>query len=49
MELDGLLAALSRGETITDDSPWHQLMHRTSQEALRITAEWRLPRTGQGP
>ncbi|MGO1975480.1 MAG: DapH/DapD/GlmU-related protein, partial [Propionibacteriaceae bacterium] len=39
MELDGLLAALDAGEMITAESPWHQVMHRTSQEALRITGE----------
>ncbi|WP_372696930.1 DapH/DapD/GlmU-related protein [Arthrobacter sp. JSM 101049] len=39
MELDDLLAALNAGHTITGDSPWHRVMHRTSQEALRITGE----------
>lgn len=39
MELADLLAALNAGETITGDSPWHQVMHSTSQEALRITGE----------
>ncbi len=39
MELDDLLAALNAGETITGDSPLHAVMHRTSQEALRITGE----------
>lgn len=39
MELDDLLAELNAGHTITGDSPWHQVMHRTSQEALRITGE----------
>ncbi|MDQ2661452.1 MAG: sugar O-acetyltransferase [Actinomycetota bacterium] len=36
---DDLLAALNAGETITGDSPLHAVMHRTSQEALRITGE----------
>lgn len=39
MELDELLEALDAGQTITGDSPFHQVMHRTSQEALRITGE----------
>lgn len=39
MELDDLLAELNAGHTITGDSPWHRVMHRTSQEALRITGE----------
>ncbi|WP_458115992.1 DapH/DapD/GlmU-related protein [Arthrobacter sp. D2-10] len=39
MELHDLLDALNRGETITGNSPFHEVMHRTSQEALRITAE----------
>ena len=39
MELDDLLTALDAGETITGNSPLHQVMHRTSQNALRITGE----------
>lgn len=39
MELNDLLAALNAGKTITGDSPLHAVMHKTSQEALRITAE----------
>lgn len=39
MELDDLLAALNAGRTITGDSPLHEVMHRTSQDALRITGE----------
>lgn len=39
MELNDLLEALNAGDTITGDSPWHQVMHQTSQEALRITGE----------
>ncbi|WP_417217057.1 DapH/DapD/GlmU-related protein [Arthrobacter sp.] len=39
MELDDLLQALNAGQAIPGDSPWHLLMHRTSQEALRITGE----------
>ncbi|MFC4429398.1 DapH/DapD/GlmU-related protein [Citricoccus alkalitolerans] len=39
MELEDLLAALNAGETITGDSPLHEVMHHTSQEALRLTAE----------
>ncbi|GAA1800662.1 sugar O-acetyltransferase [Agromyces neolithicus] len=39
MELDDLLQALNAGDTITGDSPLHEVMHRTSQEALRITSE----------
>lgn len=39
MELDDLLNAMNAGQTITGDSPLHDVMHRTSQEALRITGE----------
>ncbi|GGK63216.1 DapH/DapD/GlmU-related protein [Ornithinimicrobium pekingense] len=39
MDLEDLLRALRAGETITGGSPLHEVMHRTSQEALRITAE----------
>jgi acetyltransferase-like isoleucine patch superfamily enzyme len=39
MDLDDLLEQLNAGRTITGDSPLHRVMHRTSQEALRITGE----------
>lgn len=39
MNLDDLLRALNSGETITGDSPLHEVMHRVSQEALRIAGE----------
>lgn len=39
MDLEDLLRALRAGETITGGSPLHAVMHRTSQEALRIIAE----------
>jgi acetyltransferase-like isoleucine patch superfamily enzyme len=39
VELDQLLEALNAGQTITGDSPLHRVMHRTSQDALRITGE----------
>jgi acetyltransferase-like isoleucine patch superfamily enzyme len=39
MELDDLLEALDAGRTITGDSPLHRVMHRVSQDALRITGE----------
>ncbi|WP_253375265.1 DapH/DapD/GlmU-related protein [Okibacterium sp. HSC-33S16] len=39
MDLDDLLRSLNAGHTITGDSPLHEVMHRWSQEALRITAE----------
>lgn len=39
MELDDLLEALNAGRTIAGDSPLHEVMHRISQEALRITGE----------
>lgn len=39
MELDQLLEELNAGRTITGDSPLHEVMHRISQEALRITGE----------
>ncbi|MET0932119.1 MAG: DapH/DapD/GlmU-related protein [Mycetocola sp.] len=39
MELDDLLDALNAGQTIAGDSPFHEVMHRASQTALRITGE----------
>lgn len=39
MELKDLVKALNNGQTIASDSPLHEVMHRSSQEALRITAE----------
>ncbi|WP_298584498.1 DapH/DapD/GlmU-related protein [uncultured Kocuria sp.] len=39
MELTDLLEALDAGRTITGDSPLHEVMHRVSQDALRITGE----------
>jgi acetyltransferase-like isoleucine patch superfamily enzyme len=39
MNLDDLLIALNAGSTITADSPLHRIMHETSQQALRITAQ----------
>lgn len=37
--LTELLEALDAGERIEGGSPLHEVMHRTSQEALRITGE----------
>jgi acetyltransferase-like isoleucine patch superfamily enzyme len=39
VELDDLLEQLNTGQTITGNSPLHEVMHRVSQDALRITAE----------
>ncbi|MGM7679157.1 DapH/DapD/GlmU-related protein [Microbacterium sp. A94] len=39
MDLDDLLNELNSGRTIKGDSPLHEVMHRTSQEAMRITGE----------
>lgn len=39
MELDDLLKALNAGESILGDSPLHAVMHRASQDALRIAGE----------
>src|SRR5699024_4927009 len=39
MELEDLLEALDAGERIEGNSPLHEVMHRTSQEALRVTGE----------
>ena len=39
MDLDDLLAELDAGRTIPGGSPLHAVMHRTSQEALRIAGE----------
>jgi acetyltransferase-like isoleucine patch superfamily enzyme len=38
-ELDDLIEALNAGQTITGDSPLHGVMHRASQDALRVTGE----------
>src|SRR5699024_11984581 len=38
-DLDDLLAALDAGQTIPGDSPLHEVMHRVSQDALRITGD----------
>lgn len=38
-DLQDLLRVLNAGETITGDSPLHMTMHKTAQEALRITSE----------
>lgn len=47
MTLTELLEALDAGERIEGGSPLHEVMHRTSQEALRITGE--LNGSYQGP
>ncbi|MDQ0643809.1 hypothetical protein QFZ46_001969 [Microbacterium murale] len=39
MDLEDLLNELNSGRTITGDSPLHEIMHRTSQDAMRITGE----------
>jgi acetyltransferase-like isoleucine patch superfamily enzyme len=39
MDLHDLLKALNAGEAITGDSALHAVMHRVSQDALRITGE----------
>lgn len=39
MELQDLLDALDNGQTIVGGSPLHDVMHRASQDALRVTAE----------
>lgn len=39
MNLDDLLDALNSGQTITGNSPLHEVMFAASQEALRITGE----------
>ncbi|NJC23273.1 acetyltransferase-like isoleucine patch superfamily enzyme [Arthrobacter pigmenti] len=39
MELHNLLEALNAGQTIPGSSPLHAVMHRVSQDALRITSE----------
>ena len=39
MDLNDLLEVLNAGERIMGDSPLHEVMHRVSQEALRITGE----------
>ncbi len=39
MELEDLLLVLNAGKTITGNSPLHEVMHRVSQDALRITGE----------
>jgi acetyltransferase-like isoleucine patch superfamily enzyme len=39
MELEELVEVLNAGQTITGNSPFHKVMHRVSQDALRITGE----------
>ena len=39
MELQDLLDAMNAGERIEGGSPLHEVMHRISQDALRITGE----------
>jgi hypothetical protein len=39
MDLQDLLDTLDAGERIEGGSPLHEVMHRTSQHALRVTAE----------
>lgn len=39
MDLDDLLRPLNAGQTITGDSPLHEVMYRVSQDALRVTGE----------
>ena len=39
MTLTELLDALNAGHTISGNSPLHQVMHETSQDALRVTGE----------
>lgn len=39
MDVDDLLAELNAGHTILGGSPLHVVMHRASQDALRITGE----------
>ncbi|MGY1552756.1 DapH/DapD/GlmU-related protein [Microbacterium sp. A588] len=39
MDLDDLLDELNSGRTIKGNSPLHEVMHRTSQEAMHITGE----------
>lgn len=39
LTIDDLLTALREGRTIAGGSPLHEVMHRASQDALRITAE----------
>lgn len=39
MALSDLLRALDAGQTIAGGSPLHRVMHETSQDALRISAE----------
>jgi acetyltransferase-like isoleucine patch superfamily enzyme len=39
MDINDFLAHLNRGEAIEGGSELHQMMHNTSQEALKLTAE----------
>ncbi|MGP6170391.1 sugar O-acetyltransferase [Microbacterium sp. A204] len=39
MDLQDLLDAMNAGQTITGDSPLHEVMHLASQRAQRITGE----------
>jgi acetyltransferase-like isoleucine patch superfamily enzyme len=39
MDIQDFLAHLNRGEAVEGDSEMHQMMHKVSQEALKLTAE----------
>jgi acetyltransferase-like isoleucine patch superfamily enzyme len=39
MEIHDFLAHLNRGETVEGNSEMHRMMHKVSQEALRLTTE----------
>ncbi|MGM0900681.1 MAG: sugar O-acetyltransferase [Bacillota bacterium] len=39
MDIHEFLAHLNRGEAVEGDSEMHQMMHKVSQEALKLTAE----------
>jgi acetyltransferase-like isoleucine patch superfamily enzyme len=39
MDIHDFLAHLNRGEAVEGDSEMHQMMHKVSQEALKLTAE----------
>lgn len=39
MDINDLLTHLNRGESVVGGSEMHQVMHQTSQEALKITVE----------
>ena len=39
MDINDFLAYLNQGKTVASGSEMHQMMHKVSQEALKVTAD----------